>query len=317
MSRRVLVTGAEGFVGAWLLPALESRGDTTVASYRPDRAAGAPAPRRQWRACDVRNSSAVAQLLRSARPDAILHLAALASPPEAQADPLAALATNTLAVDSLARAILRWAPGARLLYVSTGEVYGARPLGAAPARECDPLRPESFYASTKAAAECRLLLAAKAEGLDVVVARPLNHSGPGRPDRYVESSFARQIAVIESGRREPTILVGNLEPVRDFSDVRDVVSAYLLLLEDGAPGEVYNVCSGRGRTVREVLDYLVARARREVRVQIDPERFRPAPPERLSLVGDPGRLRALGWRARHRFEDTLETLLDSWRARLA
>lgn len=317
MGRRILVTGAEGFVGAWLLPALESRGDSTIATFRPGMEPGSPAPHREWRPCDIRDPSALAQRVREGKLDAIVHLAALASPPEAEADPLAALATNTLAVDSLVLAMLQSARSARLLYVSTGEVYGARPLGAPAARECDPLRPESLYAATKAAAECRLLLAAESEGLDVVVARPLNHSGPGRPDRYVESSFARQIAEIECGRRESTIRVGNLAPVRDFLDVRDVVAAYLQLLETGESASVYNVCSGRGRSIREILEYLLGRARCEVRVEVDPARFRPSGSSGLASVADPARLQALGWRAHHPFEETLETLLDSWRARSA
>jgi GDP-4-dehydro-6-deoxy-D-mannose reductase len=307
-----LTTGAEGFVGSHLVPLLEGRGHEVAPVRRPDRAQ--PGYGRGWRAVDLRDPQACAALVRDVRPARVVHLAAVAFPPDAERDPLEALRANYVAVDALARALAAHAPSARLLFVGSGEVYGGAPVGAPPFAEDAPLAPRTPYAATKAAAEMRVALAVADEGLDALSARPFNHTGPGRPERYAESSFARQLAAIERGQAEPVIRVGDLEAVRDFSDVRDVVQAYALLLERGERGTSYNVASGVGRRLGDVLDALVARARCAVRVEVDPARLRASEPERQALVGSPARLRALGWRPAHAFEETLGDLLESWRA---
>lgn len=315
MSRAVtVVTGAAGFVGSWLMPQLEGDGQQVVPVDRPG--ATPTADGRPWRSVDLAQREPVRALLREVRPTGIVHLAALAYPPDAARDPLDALGVNYCAVDHLLCAMQAYAPHARLLYVGSAEVYGARAIDAPPVDETAPLEPRTPYAATKAAAEQRAFLAAANEGLHVVRVRPFNHSGPGRPALYAESSFADQVARIERGEVEPVVLVGNLEHVRDYSDVRDVVDAYRLLLERGAAGEVYNVCSGRGRSIRSVLDHLLSLATKHpIRIEREPARYRPADPDRLALVGNPGRLRALGWQPRYAFEDTLAELLDAWRSR--
>ena len=154
-----------------------------------------------------------------------------------------------------------------------------------------------------------------AGGMRVVTTRTFHHTGPGRGEAFAESSFARQIAEIEAGRRAPVIRVGNLDAVRDFSDVRDVVRAYWLLLEKGEPGAVYNVCTGHGRSIRELLDILLACSSARVDVQVDPERLRPS--DTPAQVGDPSRLlAATGWTPRIPIEQTLGDLLDDWRERI-
>jgi GDP-4-dehydro-6-deoxy-D-mannose reductase len=308
---RVLVTGAGGFVGSWLVPELEARGQRVLGVLKP----GLPRPGfgTEWVECDLRRAADVRALLRDARPDRIVHLAAVAFPPDAEQDPLEALRLNYGAVDHLVEGIGREVPAARLVYVSTGAVYGARGPEAPPASELDPLAPGSVYAATKAAAERRVRLAVERSGLDAVCARPFNHSGPGRPPVYVEASLAHQVVQIERGAQEPRLRVGNLDPVRDFSDVRDVVAAYALLLDAGETGAVYNVCSGGAWSVRAVADHLLSRCEVPARLERDPDRYRPEPRERLALVGDPGRLRSLGWTPRYRFEETLDALLDASR----
>jgi GDP-4-dehydro-6-deoxy-D-mannose reductase len=150
----------------------------------------------------------------------------------------------------------------------------------------------------------------------VVLTRTFHHTGPGRGEAFAESSFARQIAEIEHGLRPPVIEVGNLDAVRDFTDVRDVVRAYLLLLEKGEPGRAYNVCSGSGRRIRDVLDVLLASSSAKVEVRVDKERLRPA--DVPAQVGDPSRLRAAtSWEPRIPLEETLRDLLADWRARVA
>jgi GDP-4-dehydro-6-deoxy-D-mannose reductase len=303
------VTGAAGFVGSVLVPALRAAGREVVGVHLPELPPGRADC--AWRACDLRRRDDVAALVADVRPAAVIHLAALASPAEAERAPLEALRANVLALDALLAALEGTA--ARLLFVSTGDVYGPSPLGAPPRREDEPPRPPNVYAATKAAGEALVRLAA-ARGLDACVARPFNHTGAGRPPLYAEASFAQQLVAIERGRQAAVLRVGNLAAVRDFSDVRDVVAAYVLLLERGERGATYNVCSGRGRSIREVLDALVARSNAKPAVEVDPERFRPLPDDRVALVGDAGRLRALGWAPSHSLDDALDGLLASYRA---
>jgi GDP-4-dehydro-6-deoxy-D-mannose reductase len=309
-----LVTGAAGFVGTHLVPWLQRSGRRVVGLRKPGTPAGPGGL--EWIAADLREPAQTRAAIDAVRPAQIVHLAAVAFPPDAERDPLEALRLNYAGVENLLRAVAELVPRARLLYVSTAQVYGAQPADAPPIREDAPLVPASLYSATKVAAERRLELASERDGLDVVRARPFNHSGPGRPEIYAESSFARQIAGIERGAAEPTLRVGNLDVVRDFLDVGDVVRAYELLLDRGRSGRVYNVATGRGRRLRTIVDHLLSRTDADVRVEVDPERYRPVPPDRLALVGDCSRLGELGWSPRQPFEETLDRLLDDWRARL-
>jgi GDP-4-dehydro-6-deoxy-D-mannose reductase len=311
---RTLVTGAAGFVGSWLVPALRASGREPIGVDLPSLLArdGAIA----WHACDLRSRAAVSELVAVTRPNEVVHLAALASPSQVERDPLEALRANYLALDHLLAALVDSAPRARLLFVSTGEVYGFAASGATPWRETDRLHPHTTYAATKVAGEQLLRLAIERHGLDVVIARPFNHTGPGRPVIYAESSFAEQLARIERGLQEPVLRVGNLAAERDFSDVRDVVAAHVALLDRGARGAAYNVCSGIACPIGTLLDRLVAHARVKPRIEIDPERWRALPEGASSLVGDASRLRGLGWRPAYTLEDTLGALLERWRASL-
>ncbi len=308
-----LVTGAAGFVGTWLLRHAQELGWTLIGVRKP----GVPSPplEVQWVDVDLRERTATHALLQETRPRYILHLAAMAVPRAAAEDPLEALRLNYAAVDHLLGGMARYTPEARMLYVGTGEVYGPKPEGSPLLREDDPLSPPNLYSATKAAAELRTQHAVEREGLDVVRVRPFNHSGPQRPPAYAESSFARQLVAIERAQQEPVLRVGNLGNIRDFSDVRDVVRAYTLLLEHGERGEVYNVCSGRGWKIRDVLRHLIALSTVEPSIEVDPELYHEEDPERCALVGDPARLCALGWTPRYRFEETLGDLLADWRAR--
>jgi GDP-4-dehydro-6-deoxy-D-mannose reductase len=297
---RVFVTGARGFVGTRLVARLTARGDAVVGADRE---------------VDVSRPEALRPALAGAAPDAVVHLAAVSFVPDSWSDPEATFRVNFLGCRTLLEAALTEAPRARVLLVSSGALYGSAPPGAPPFREEAPLRPDSPYAWTKAAAD-RLGGLYAGRGLDVVRARPFNHTGPGRPDRFVESSFARQIAELELGRRSGPLAVGNLDAVRDFLDVEDVVDAYLALLEPalpGPPGGVYNVASGRGRTARQLLDALLAKSPVTPAIVPDPARWRATD----ASVGDARRLgQATGWQPRRDFDDTLSRLLEHWRAAL-
>ena len=206
--------------------------------------------------------------------------------------------------------------GQRVLVVGSAEEYGAVAEDELPIRETAPLRPASPYAVSKVAQAALAQLYGPAGGMRVVLTRTFHHTGPGRGEAFAESSFARQIAEIERGLRPPVIEVGNLDAVRDFTDVRDIVRAYWLLLDKGEAGQVYNVCSGRGRPIREVLDVLLGHRRARVEVRVDPGRLRPS--DVPVQVGDPSRLqRATGWEPRIPLEQSLADLLEDWRARVA
>ena len=311
---KVLVTGADGFVGQYLVQALRGRSDEVVAAVRPGGAIPSSWRRTEgtlpvdlvpFELTDPRS----AQALADRRVDAIVHLAAIASGAEARADPVEAWKANVLGTVEFLEAIGRQ-PGAdqpRVILVSSAEIYGVG--GAAPRTEADPARPISPYAATKAAAELGALEIARRTGLPLVVARPFPHTGVGQSPAYVVPRFlARLLEARRTGAA--TVRTGNLDPVRDFLDVRDVVSAYLALLDDGAAGETYNVASGKGYSVRQVFALLADLVGVTVNPEIDPELARPV--DIAYLVGDATKLRQVaGWQPRIPFEQTLRDMVHA------
>lgn len=291
---RVLVTGSAGFVGRHLLPRLRAEGLDVSGRDRE---------------LDVSDEALVDAEVARLAPDAIVHLAAVSSVAESLKTPDLAYRVNYLGTRSLLRAAARRAPAARLLVISSAEIYGTARPGSEPFSEAAPLRPRSPYAHSKAAAD--LLAGCYAErGLDVVRLRPFSHTGPGQADTFVVASFARQAAQIAAGRAPARMRVGNLDSVRDFLDISDVIEAYVRLLDRSVPAGVYNVASGRGTPVSAVLDQLLALAEVRPEIEVDPERFR----ETNYAVGDASRLRAAaGWRPRISLSDTLDRVLASWR----
>jgi GDP-4-dehydro-6-deoxy-D-mannose reductase len=314
---RILVTGVAGFVGGHLVrflreiqPQAEIYGldkpQGTALTELPGGTVGLPV--------DLEDRSAVGAVVEQARPERVIHLAGQSSVGLSWADPGATLRSNILGLVHLLDAIEKRELTCRVLVVGSADEYGVVTPDQLPLKETTPLRPTSPYAVSKAA-QGLLALEYAAEGrLSVVLTRTFPHTGPRRGEAFAESSFARQIAEIEAGLREPVISVGNLEAVRDYSDVRDVVRAYWALLERGVCGEAYNVCRGDGISIRGVLERLLRRASRQVEVRIDPDRLRPS--DIPALVGDPGKLkRATGWEPTHSLDQTLTDLLDYWRER--
>jgi GDP-4-dehydro-6-deoxy-D-mannose reductase len=315
---RLLVTGAGGFVGGHLVDYLHAE--------QPEvEVHGVVIPHGSvsWRAAsgarvleaDLNDPLAAAAVVEEVRPDRIIHLAGQSSVHLSWLDPAGTLRTNVLGIVHVLDAARERGLRPDVLVVGSAEEYGKVAPEEVPIREDAPLRPASPYAVSKVAQGALALLYGPAGGMRVVLTRTFHHTGPGRGEAFAESSFARQLAEIEAGLRPPVLKVGNLEAVRDFADVRDVVRAYWMLLEKGEGGTAYNVCSGRGRTIRDLLDTLLAASRARVEVRVDPARLRPS--DVPTQVGDPSRLRAAtGWEPRTPLERTLADLLDDWRARV-
>jgi GDP-4-dehydro-6-deoxy-D-mannose reductase len=287
---RVFVTGASGFVGGHVLVALRAAGHEAIA-------AGGPADPAPFVAFDLLDADAVRGAVDAAAPDAIVHLAGQAFVPQSLADPLATIGVNaagTAHVLEAARAYRdRVRAPLRVLVISSAEVYGVHAASDMPLAEAAELRPGNPYAASKIAAETYAHAWARAYALDVVVARPFNHIGPGQDPRFAVASFARQLAAIAAGASK-LIHVGNLDTQRDFLDVRDVASAYVLLVANARAGEVYNICSGQPVAIREVLRQLITIARVPVEIRDDPDRMRPS--DLPILSGTAAKLRAAtGW----------------------
>jgi GDP-4-dehydro-6-deoxy-D-mannose reductase len=304
MTATWLVTGGSGFVGPWLRNAIESEPACAGA-----RIVELPHD------VDVRAADALAAFVASARPDRVVHLAAQSYVPQSFADPDTTYAVNFHGTLNLLRALKAAGFSGRMLYVGSSDVYGAVPDAELPIVETQPLRPRSPYAVSKVAAEALCHQWSATEPMRIVMARPFNHIGPGQSDRFVVSGLARQITEIRSGRRLPVIDVGNTAATRDFTDVRDVVRAYVDLAERGVAGDTYNVCSGNERSIGALLDRLVALSGVNVEIRRDAARMRAA--EHLRSCGSCAKLgAAVGWRPRHPLDDTLRDMIDHWQRRI-
>lgn len=289
MAGPILVTGVEGFVGSHLLAGLGERAHALDG--------------------DVTDAQAMADAVGHAQPGAVVHLAAGSSVGESWVDPGEAWRVNTLGTVNVLEAVRKLAPEARVLVVSTSEVYGR--AEEIPTTEDAPVAPLSPYAASKAAAEVAAGQAQRA-GLDVVVARPFQHEGPGRDERFAVGSWSAQIVRAEE-LGGGIVQVGDVAARRDITDVRDVVRAYEALLDPSVPAGTYNIASGRAVAMQEVLDILVGLSGSPLEVERDPERIRPA---NLPIIsGDSSRLRAAtGWEPTIPLEQTLADTLQAARA---
>jgi GDP-4-dehydro-6-deoxy-D-mannose reductase len=305
----VLVTGAAGFVGGHLLERLAPSTPHLLCWSRES-----PSPElarlARWHTIDLLDRAQVRAAIAEERPEQIYHLAGVPHVAQSWDATLPTLEGNVLATHYLFDALRHASVRARMLVTGSATVYAPsdRPIA-----EDGAIAPGSPYALSKLAQEMRALRGTIEDGVDVVMVRAFNHTGPRQTPAFVAPSFARQIARMERGEQPPTIKAGNLSTRRDLSDVRDVVRAYVALMERGTSGAVYNVASGVGRPISAILDALVARARVRVTVETDPALLRPQ--DTPALVGDFGRLqRDTGWAPEIPFEKTLDDLLEYWRS---
>ncbi|MHB1389692.1 MAG: GDP-mannose 4,6-dehydratase [Thermoleophilia bacterium] len=318
---KVFITGINGFAGSHLTRYLLGIDGVTVSGLDlmppPEaltREFGPQAP--VVHCCDLGDRTAVSAALEQEQPDVIIHLAALAQVAGAWDNASAIMEANVVGTQALMQSLHAQAPGARVLLISSSEVYGQAAPDEMPMTETSHLRPGNPYSVSKLAQEFVGLQYREAFGMEVVIARPFNHIGPRQVGNFVVASFARQIAEIEAGQREPVLRVGNLESARDFTDVRDIVAGYHLILTHGVPGERYNVASGKSHLISEILDILLSLARVKPRIEPIPELMRPS--DTPVVIGDSSRLRALGdWQPRVPLETSLTDTLNYWREQVS
>ncbi|HBL28919.1 MAG TPA: GDP-mannose 4,6-dehydratase [Acidobacteria bacterium] len=265
--------------------------------------------------CDLRDYTSVHAALAASRPDYIFHLAAQSFVPSSWTAPNETLTTNVSGQTNLFEAIRALGLDPVVQIACSSEEYGLVHKDEVPIKETNPLRPLSPYAVSKVAQDYLAYQYFMSYGLKAIRTRGFNHTGPRRGHVFVTSNFCSQVAAIELGLQEPVIRVGNLDALRDFTDVRDMVRAYWLAVTKGTPGEVYNIATGHGIVIREMLDRIIAMAKVEVKVEVDPARLRPSDVE--ILIGDSSKFRAdTGWEPRVPFEQTLTDLLNYWRQTL-
>jgi GDP-4-dehydro-6-deoxy-D-mannose reductase len=310
---RALVTGAGGFVGAKLCEYLLAHTDWEVVGtvYPQPAPAAQPEGRLRLVWADLREPQAVTRLIEETQPEAVFHLAAQAAVAASYEDPWETLETNVRSQLNLLEALRRAPRPATVLVVGSGEEYGAPRPEELPLTEEAPLRPGTPYAVSKVAQDLLGLQYHLSYQLPVIRVRPFNHTGPGQSERFVVPAFAAQVARIAAHMQEPVIYVGNLDAVRDFTDVRDIVRAYHLAVTQGEPGEVYNLASGEPHAIREVLEALVAYAGIHVELKRDPERYRPLDVPVVYGSAEKFRRRT-GWRPRIGFAETLRDTLLYW-----
>lgn len=315
---KALITGITGFAGSHLAEVLLAEGLEVHGTKRvrsPLDNIETVREQVQLADCELTDAGAVRALLEQVQPQLIFHLAAQSYVLTSWTYPAYTLFNNLGAEISMLEAVRSLQLDASIHLAGSSEEYGKVEPDELPLTEESPLRPLSPYGVSKVAQDLLGYQYFQSYGLKIVRTRAFNHTGPRRGVVFATSNFARQIAEIEAGKREPVIKVGNLSAKRDFSDVRDVVRAYYLVATRGTPGEVYNVCSGRAVTIETMLNMLLAEARVQVEVQVDPERLRPSDVQ--VLQGDATKIeQELGWKPAIPLQQSLADLLDYWRTRL-
>jgi len=315
---KTLITGCAGFAGSHLADYLLGKGEDIVAllTTKEDRANIQHLEKYlQIVVADLRDFERIREALESFKPHRIYHLAAFSSPAESFRDPELTYGVNFMGALNLLSAWLRVGMDCRFLLVSSAEVYGTVSREELPLQEAMEICPVNPYAGSKAAAEMLAIQFFRSYGLPIVRVRPFNHTGPRQSSKFVCSNFARQVAEIDLGLRPPTIVAGNIHASRDFSDVRDIVRGYFELLENGAPGEVYQLCSGHAVSIKSVLEMLITLTSKPVQVSIDKSLLRKH--DTAEVWGDYSKARlGVGWEPRYALAETLRDLELYWAARI-
>ena len=290
-----LLTGAHGFVGQHVQAAVSCT----------------PLPPE----VDLRDRQTLAAAVARIRPEAVIHLAAQSFVPASFENPRETFDINLMGTLNLLEALQAADFQGRMLFVGSGDIYGQVPEVELPVREEHPLHPRNPYAVSKIAAEALCYQWSQTSGFEIIMVRPFNHIGPGQSARFAIADFAKQVMEIRLNRRAPVLQVGDIDVTRDFTDVRDVVHAYTLLLDQGQNGGIYNICSGQEYRIRRLLEQLIALAGIDAKIEQDPARLRPA--EQRRMVASFDRLqRDTGWRPTISMEQSLQDLLNDWEKQL-
>lgn len=309
---KILVVGDTGFVAGYLLPALKK--ELPICSlYGMSRqtTGNSDVPVHHF-AGDVTSASKVAEIVENVLPDAIINLSSFSSVGKSWTDPVACHQVNYMGMLNLCLAIVKHAPAVKLIHISSFEVYGGGEDPSICYSESSFINPQSPYAVSKAASEFLVRQYGISHGLHYTILRPSNHTGPGRKPYYVLSSFAKQLAEIKRGPRQPVLRAGNLNVHRDFLDVRDVVQAYIsILMSNRVDQQIFNVCSGNNYSLSWLLDYMINTAGVNVKIEIGPNRYRPA--DATYIRGSNSKIKnTIGWQPKIPIETTLQDLLAFW-----
>lgn len=301
---KLFLTGASGFVGQAIARLLQSE--------RPGESFSLVAP---GQSIELRDKNNLMKALKETQPDLVIHLAAQSFVPSAFENPWETYEINFLGTLNLLEALKALGFEGRMLYVGSGDQYGLVDADDLPIVESHPLKPRNPYAVSKAAAELLCYQWSQTEGLDIMMARPFNHIGPGQDERFALSGFAKQLVEIKLGRREPSIMVGDLDVTRDFTNAADIAAAYLLLLSHGQSGEVYNVCSEKESNLGKLLELLMEISGVRAEIVRDAARFRTA--EQKRVAGSNRKLRdCTGWQPTYSIEQSLKSILEDWESKL-
>lgn len=304
--RRLLVTGHKGFVGQHVLAQAALSANLGTAGF------DIRVPRQDY---DLLDPAGLAAAIDETEPDAVLHLAGVTFVPDAMRDPERAIQVNVVGTLRLLQALKQRGFRGPMVYVSSGDVYGLIHPDNLPISELTPAQPRNPYAVSKVSAELLCRQWAVTEGWSICIARPFNHIGAGQSPQFVVARIASQIARIKAGAAEPRLVLGDIDVSRDFLDVRDVVAAYFALLEQGAPGEIYNICSGRERTIRELVERMLTVAGVTADIVVDDAMLRPS--EQRRVVGSNNKIRqATSWLPAIDIDQTLQWVLLDWEERL-
>jgi len=308
--KKGLIIGAAGFVGGYLINEMYDNGMEIYATKLPHEKL--ENSRARIYDLDIMNKRDIVTLLFEIRPDYIFHLAAQSSVGLAWKNPGLTVDVNIKGSINVMDAIRELYYKPRVLLIGSGEEYGHIQPGETPITETNPLRPGNIYAATKACQNMIGKIYSKAYDMELMMVRAFNHIGPGQASLFVVSDFCKQVAEIEKGLREPIMKVGNLAAKRDFTDVRDVVKAYVKLVQLGEAGEIYNVGSGNAKAIQDILELIVSMSKAVIKVEIDPNKLRPVDVPIIEV--DITKLHQLtGWKPQIPLEQTIRETLDYWR----
>ncbi len=313
--KKVLITGVTAFVGSHLADKLVKEGVEVHGIKRPRSRDEFINPGVIYHEADVTDYVGVTEIIKEVKPEVIFHLAAQSFVPLSWQAPTATLNTNIIGTLNILEGVRKLSPDTRVQVAGSSEEYGMVWIGETPIKETNPLRPMSPYGVSKVAADLLAQQYYMSYGVRTIITRAFNHEGPRRGENFVTSNFAKQVALIEKGRQDPVIKVGNLEASRDFTDVRDMIVAYCEAVRICSPGEPYNICSGKAYKIQEVLDILLGYSKVEVKIEQDENRMRPS--DVPLLLGDYSKFKQrTRWTPKIPFEQTLLDTLDYWRAKL-